>query len=74
MITYEMISKLSIKKNIKIKNYNNNRKKGTVYRRLTKMDLNLKKYKNIEKIYDVIRMVDHPEYDSAYLELEEIYI
>ena len=49
MITYEMISKLSIKKNIKIKNYNNNRKKGTVYRRLTKMDLNLKKYKNIEK-------------------------
>ena len=40
------------------------------FKRLTKKDnlLNLKKIKNLNELYDRIRMVDAPEYPNAYIE------
>ncbi|MDC3122635.1 formyltransferase family protein [Alphaproteobacteria bacterium] len=71
IITFNIISNLASKKKISNKKLNKNKIRGSIYSRLTKSDLNLNKYEDIEKIYNVIRMVDHPEYDNAYVQLKK---
>lgn len=70
-ITFEMISKLVFRKKINVKLFNEKKNKGSIYSRLNKSDLNLNKYDDIRKVYDAIRMVDHPEYDKAYIKLKK---
>ena len=68
-----MIGKLIIKKNIKFKRQIG---KPTFFRRRKIKDsqLNLSKIKTIDKIYDFLRMLDAPDYPSAFIKLKDFKI